>query len=198
MNRRTLSQIKRKGEENMQKAIGMWGIIVFVGLLCGTARSQAREEGKQNSEANKSDVDRSKKSAHAYRVDFSINELENAKKLNTRHYLMDLNSGPWSEIKIGTRVPVKPTEGTFQYIDLGTNISCELDEQDGDVSLNVRSDFSNLSSPEEQHSSQPIIRQIQINGRTIATPGKPVVIGAVDDPNSNRQFQLEATITRLK
>jgi hypothetical protein len=111
---------------------------------------------------------------------------------------MDLNSGPWSEIKIGTRVPVKPAEGTFQYIDLGTNISCELDEQDGDISLDVRSDFSNLSSPEEQHSSPPIIRQIKINGRTIATPGKPVVIGAVDDPNSNRQFQLEATVTRLK
>ena len=31
-----------------------------------------------------------------------------------------------------------------------------------------------------------------------AALGKPVIIGAVDDPNSNRQFQLEATATRLK
>jgi hypothetical protein len=62
----------------------------------------------------------------------------------------------------------------------------------------VRSDFSNLASPEEQHSTQPIIRQIKINGRTVTSLGKPVIIGSVDDPNSNRQFQLEATVTRLK
>jgi hypothetical protein len=28
--------------------------------------------------------------------------------------------------------------------------------------------------------------------------GKPIVIGSVDDPNSNRQFQLEVTVTKLK
>lgn len=181
----------------MKTAIGVLVIIVFV-VSCGVIRSEAQDEGKQNSEGNKSNVDRQKKSAHAYRIDFSISELEDAKRVNTRHYSMDLNSGPWSDIKIGTRVPVKPTEGSFQYIDLGTSISCELDDAGEDVSLDVRSDFSNLSSPEEQHSNQPVIRQIKINGRTIATPGKPMVIGAVDDPNSNRQFQLEATVTRLK
>lgn len=72
-----------------------------------------------------------------------------------------------------------------------------LDEQGEDLALDVRSDFNNLSSPEE-HSSQPIIRQIKINGRTLTAPGKLVVIGAVDDPNSNRTFQLEAAVARLK
>ena len=92
---------------------------------------------------------------------------------------------------------MSPTQGSFQYIDLGTSIDCELDEQGEDIAVDVRSDFSNLSSPEE-HSSQPIIRQIKINGRTLIAAGKPIVIGAVDDPNSNRQFQLEATVTRVK
>lgn len=178
----------------MGKALAVW-IMVMVSL---GGPALAQEEGKQNAEANKSSVDRPKNAVHAYRVDFSINELEDAKKVNARHYSVNLNSGPWSELKIGTRVPVKPTEGTFQYLDLGANISCQIDEQGEDVSLNVRSDFSNLSSPEEQHSTEPIIRQIQINGRTLAIPGKAVVIGSVDDPNSNRQFQLEATVTRLK
>jgi hypothetical protein len=73
-----------------------------------------------------------------------------------------------------------------------------VDEQGEDLALDVRSDFSNLSNPEEQHSAQPTIRQIKINGRTLTAPGKPVVIGAVDDPSSTRQFQLEATVTRLR
>jgi len=29
-------------------------------------------------------------------------------------------------------------------------------------------------------------------------PGKAMVIGSVDDPNSKRQFQLEVTVTKLK
>jgi hypothetical protein len=73
-----------------------------------------------------------------------------------------------------------------------------VNEQGEDLSLNIRSEFSNLSSTEDQRSPQPIIRQIQINGRTITSSGKPVVIGAVDDPTSNRQYQLEAIVTKLK
>jgi hypothetical protein len=166
--------------------------------FCGLSFARPQEETKPASEENKTTkVERPVKPVHAYRVDFSISELEGGKKINTRHYLMDLNSGPWSQIKIGTRVPVSPTQGSFQYIDLGTSIDCELEEQGVSLVLDVRSDFSNLSSPEE-HSSQPIIRQIKINGRTITEAGKAVLIGAVDDPNSSRQFQLEATVTSVK
>jgi hypothetical protein len=167
-------------------------------LCCALAPLQAQEETKPAAADNKPKAERTEKPVHAYRIDFSIHELEDGKKINTRHYSMDLNSGPWSEIKIGTRVPVLPTQGSFQYIDLGTSIDCQVGEQGEDVTLDIRSDFSNLSGPEEQHSAQPIIRQIKINGRTLTAPGKPVVIGAVDDPNSNRTFQLEATATRLK
>jgi len=182
----------------MSKAIGVWVVVGMMVFWCGLASLKAQEAGKQDSETSRPSVERSVKASHAYRIDFSIYEMEEGKRINARHYSMSLNPGPWSEIKIGTRVPVSSTQGSFQYIDLGTSISCELDEQGEDVSLDVRSDFSNLSTPEEQHSAQPIIRQIRINGRALAVSGKPVVIGAVDDPNSNRQFQLEATATRLK
>jgi len=29
-------------------------------------------------------------------------------------------------------------------------------------------------------------------------PGKPMVVGSVDDPNSKREFQLEVMVTKLK
>jgi len=177
--------------------MGVWLVAIGMTFCCGLRSLHAQEENRPAPEEHKTYAERPVKTVRAYRVDFSISELEDGKRINTRHYSMDLNSGPWSQIKIGTRVPVSPTQGSFQYIDLGTSIDCELEEQGEDLALDVRSDFSNLSSPEE-HSSQPIIRQIKINGRTLTAPGKPVVIGAVDDPNSNRQFQLEATVTRVK
>ena len=39
---------------------------------------------------------------------------------------------------------------------------------------------------------------LRINASTLALPGKPMVVGSLDDPNSKREFQLEVTVTKLK
>ena len=189
----------------MQKIAGIWFVWITMALWCTLAPLQAQEENKPATADNKAKAERTEKPMHAYRVDFSIAELEDGKKINTRHYSMDLNSGAWNEIKIGTRVPVvtesipnKLEVAQFQYVDVGTIINCRLDERGDELALEVHSDFSNIASTSEQHSPQPIIRQIKISGSTLAGAGRPATIGAVDDPNSNRTFQLEATATRLK
>jgi hypothetical protein len=146
------------------------------------------------------------KSPHAYRLDFSVNEMEGGKKINSRQYSMNLNSGDENQIKIGTRVPVEAKPPTdFQYLDVGTNIWCRLrDRSDmsalGDyISLQVRTDISNFAVPEQQGQQvRPVLRQMNINASTLALVGKPTVMGSVDDPNSKRQFQLEVTVTKLK
>lgn len=73
-----------------------------------------------------------------YRLDFSFNELQEGKKINTRRYSMNLTAGTADEIKIGTRVPVhtgppEPQPGMnalantqFQYMDVGTKIWANL------------------------------------------------------------------------
>ncbi len=43
-----------------------------------------------------------------------------------------------------------------------------------------------------------VLRQFKINTSTLALPGKPMIVGSVDDPNSKRQFQLEVTVSKLK
>jgi hypothetical protein len=112
---------------------------------------------------------------------------------------MILTSGDRNQVKIGTRVPVSTAQTAFQYLDVGTNINCRIVDDGGDdLTLDVRADFTNLSSAEEQRSTQPIIRQVMLSGTTVTTPDKSVIIGAADDPNSNRQFQLEATVTKLR
>jgi hypothetical protein len=194
----------------MQRTIAIWLFAISMTFGYGFKSLYAQEDTKAAAEDDKAKSTSPAKPVHAYRVDFSITELADGKKVNTRHYSMVANSGPWSTLKIGTRVPValgsfqqganvNPLVNTqFQYLDVGTNIDCQVNEQGEDLSLNIRSEFSNLSSTEDQRSPQPIIRQIQINGRTITSSGKPVVIGAVDDPTSNRQYQLEAVVTKLK
>ncbi len=144
--------------------------------------------------------------AHAYRLDFWLNETEDGKKINSRQYSMNLNAGDQSEIKIGTRVPVEGKNGEIQYMDVGTNIWCRMQDRknvtwlaNNDVMLNVRSEISNFAVPDQaSQTMRPTVRQMKIDASTIAVVGKPVVVGVVDDPNSKRQFQLELTVTKLR
>jgi hypothetical protein len=184
----------------MRKVIGVRFFAVMMTLWSGVLPLRAQEENKPASEDSKAKAERPEKPVHAYRVDFSVNELEAGKKVNSRNYSMNLTSGERNDLKIGTRVPVPvgPSQNTFQYMDVGTSINCMLQDRGDEFALYVHSDFSNFAASGEQHSSQPIVRQININGSTLASPGKLIVIGSVDDPNSNREFQLEATVTRLK
>jgi len=45
---------------------------------------------------------------------------------------------------------------------------------------------------------RPVLRQLKIESSTIGIPGKPLIIGSVDDPGSKKQFQLEVTVTKLR
>jgi hypothetical protein len=161
----------------------------------------------QESHSGSADIkEKAPRPLHAYRLDFSIVELQDARKINTRRYSIDVNSEERDQIKIGTRVPVvsqaypdKPEIAQFQYLDVGTDINCRVEEKVEGVFLEVHADFSSLADTNEQHSPQaPIVRQIRMSGNTLAEIGKPTIIGSADDPNSNRTFQLEATVTKLK
>jgi hypothetical protein len=141
------------------------------------------------------------KQVTAYRVDFSINELDEGKKINTRHYSMNLTDDePVKELRIGTRVPVEAEQGKFQYIDVGTSIFCHLGVRPNSLSLQVKAEISNFALPDQgaRGGGQPLIRQMSISGGTLVVSDKPVIIGSVDDPNSKHQFQLEATVTKLR
>jgi hypothetical protein len=115
---------------------------------------------------------------HAYRLDFLVSEIDDGKKMNTRQYSMNLNA---------------------------TSIWCQLRDRNdvawlgNDLLMSVRSEISNFAVPEQQGQNvRPLLRQLRINASTIVAPGKPMVMGSVDDPNSKRQFQLEVTATKLK
>ncbi len=172
-------------------------IVVTVALTLALVLSAgSRQASAQDSENAK--APQAEKQVNAYRLDFSVNELEDGKKINTRQYSMNVNGEESNEIKIGTRVPVEGKQGEFQYLDVGTSIWCRLGERGNNLPLSVRAEISNFAIPEQQTQPRPVLRQLSIKASTVAQLGKLMSIGSVDDPNSKRQFQLEVTVTKLK
>lgn len=136
-----------------------------------------------------------------YHLDFSINEIEDGKKINSRQYSTNLATNEGNEIKIGARVPVETKEGEFQYLDVGTSLFARIGETRGQTELTVRAETSSFAMPEsnsEKRDLHPIIRQLKMGGTALLPLTKTVVIGSADDPNSKRQFQLEVTVTKLR
>lgn len=164
--------------------------------LCGLSSARAQQAEPA---ARPKAEEAMEKQPTAYRLDFSMNELEGGKIVNTRQYSLNLNAGDANSLKIGTRVPVEAKQGEFQYIDVGTNIWARIRERSSELALEVRADITNFAMPDQQsRGSMPLLRQLQINGSTVALLAKPLVIGIVDDPNSKRQFQLTGMVTKLR
>jgi hypothetical protein len=178
----------------MKKAVMAGALITALVIAGGINKTLAQD----SSAPTKSTTQEPAK--EAYRLDFSINELEDGKKINTRQYSMNLTAGQPQDIKIGTRVPVESKQGEFQYLDVGTNISGRLNSRNGQLELFVNTDMSNFAIPEQAsgHEAHPMIRQLKIGGSTLVLLGKPMVIGSADDPNSKRQFQVEVTMTKIR
>jgi hypothetical protein len=176
--------------KNMLKKLSIMLMLSLTTVLgIETGRAQEASATKSTPEAEKT-VD-------AYRLDFSVNELEDGKRINARQYSMNLNNEDSDEIKIGTRVPTEVKQGEFQYLDVGTSIWCRIAEHPNGLAIFARAEISNFAVPEQQQ-SRPVLRQLQIKASSLAQLGKPLVLGSVDDPNSKREFQLEVTATKLK
>jgi len=193
----------------LKKLVGMGA--VFTTLMLGPTVLQGRA---QDAAAPKTSADATE-ARHAYRADFVLTEIEDGRKINSRQYALNLNAGESNQLKVGTRVPVEVKQGEIQYLDVGTSIWCRLRDRSNtepsehglrelswlgnDVMLNLTAEVSNFAVPDQQGASmRPAIRQMKVEGSTIAVVGKQMVVGSVDDPNSKRQYQLEVTVTRLK
>lgn len=203
----------------MKKSLILTAVFFLMTSLLGIASSNAQEnERRSQSDPSKTSIQQDKSSAdqggkpiQPYRLDFSFSELEDGKKVNSRHYSMSLTAGSANEMKIGSRVPVAVGEGErippqYQYLDLGTNLWANLRQSGEDLQLEIRSEISWTKhedvdvAPRAPHTAftPPVVSQIKINGSTLLQTGKPMIIGMADDPYSNRQFQLEVTATKLR
>lgn len=188
-------------------------LVLALGAACFTRQLMAQDSenhpasGQNSATESKAPQAQSEdKPLATYRVEFTLSEFVENKKTNSRSYSVLAKTHSWNKIRIGTRLPVLSAPNNtipnmppqFQYIDLGINIDCFIEEQDGMVLLNATVDVSGMAPERDEQTHAPIIRQMKTELRTVLAPGKPTIVNTNDDPLGKTRFQLEATVTKAK
>ncbi len=137
-----------------------------------------------------------------YRLEFTVREMEEGKRLNSRTYIMSVQDGSNGMIRVGSRVPYYTGKDQFQYFDVGINIDCHLREHETYLSLdNIGIEISSVVKPDSPGSNQtpnPVVRSVRARVDAAVTPGKPMSVASMDDASSNRRFEVEVTATKVK
>lgn len=142
------------------------------------------------------------KPQNSYKVEYVLRELQDGKAINTRSFMMTVDSNEGGEAKVGARVPVSVGNVPAQYMDIGLNIQCvRLVERDNYVSLRTNVEMSSFALPEQAASSSntpPVLRNFRTSMVGSVPIGKQTVIGSIDDVNSTKRYEIAVTATKVK
>jgi hypothetical protein len=135
--------------------------------------------------------------------------MDGGKRVGAQHFSMVVVTGQRTLLKQGTKVPIATGSYTtgastgeqtqFTYLDVGMNFDATLDEFVNGVRL--RTKVEQLSMAEEKSGmgpQDPVIRQTSLEGTSFLTPGKPLVLGAVDIPGSTRHLDVEVVMDLVR
>lgn len=151
------------------------------------------------------ELDRAKK---VYRLAYTIKEVEGGKPTGTRSVELVAVSGERAQLKEGTKVPIATgstdadtSKGNtqFQYIDVGTMIDATVDSFQDGVRLKTKIQEEAVAEEKSGMGAQdPIIRQTSLETIVSVTPGKPLALGSVDVPGSNKHLEIEVVAELVK
>jgi len=147
------------------------------------------------------------KPADSYKVEFTVNEMDNGKKINSRTYsmLLRVTAPPhWTDmrrLRVGSKVPFPsgPGPGMYRYQDVGMDIDCRLmPMENGKVAIGTIWEYSSLGG-EQGHESPagPVIRHVRSEVEAVAPMDKPTVISEVDDVASTHRYVFEVKVTKV-
>ncbi|HKQ85441.1 MAG TPA: hypothetical protein VJS43_01595 [Candidatus Acidoferrales bacterium] len=176
---------------------------IAVALVIGIAGTSAPAQDATSSKT--ASAPQAEMPPHAFRLDYTLTETEGGKKIDSRQYSLNVGGGgqngrPWvSQLQIGNRVPAgTKTDGTAQYLDVGTRINGSISIRDGARVLDTYCDVTSVVPDEAKVDGRPVLRTLTISNSAPIAEGKSMLVGVADDPNSNREFRLEVTVTELK
>lgn len=158
------------------------------------------------------DLDRPKK---AYRLTYTITEMDNGKRIGTQHFSMVVIAGQRTTLKQGSKVPILTgsyhtgtgggsvaTPGVqtqFTYIDVGMNFDASLDEFTNGVRLRSKVEQSSIAEDRSMTVGQdPVVRQTVLEGTSFLSVGKPLMLGSVDVPGSTRHLDIDVVMDTVK
>ena len=146
-----------------------------------------------------------------YKVEFRIRDGSEAAAKSPRRYTMLIDISGHGTLHVGDRVPV-PT-GTFQpgagvnplvntqwsYFDRGVNLDVSLAEQTSRIMLTGTIDISTFYDHKVDTPGapiQPVVGQFKIQIHAAVVVGKPTIVTSIDDPVSQRKYDVEAVVTK--
>jgi hypothetical protein len=146
------------------------------------------------------------KPSDSYKLEFTVNELESGKKINSRSYSMLIRAvahPKWTDTKqlrVGSRIPVEMSADKFQYQDVGMDIDCRLlPMENGKVLIGTNWHYSSVAGEQvlNQGAQHPVFRQVSSNVEAVVPLDKPTVISEVDDVASTHRFVFEVKVTKI-
>jgi type II secretory pathway component GspD/PulD (secretin) len=147
------------------------------------------------------DIDRAKK---AYRLIYTITEMDSGKTVGTQSVAIIVVSGGRTVLRNGSKVPIMTgsatadntgTQTQVTYLDVGLNIDASLDESVNGVMLRSKVERSSVTEEKSGVGAQdPVIRSTRLEGTSILTLGKKVMLGSLDIPGSTRHLDLEVVM----
>jgi hypothetical protein len=151
-----------------------------------------------------------------YRLDFKVSESEGGKKLRSRVYSLVTEARDSAKLSIERRAPAPsqseadPEKKQSSDAVGGRNIECRiLAENERSIELHVDAAFSSPRTREAGKDEKaekaglngmenPDPTQLRVKDHVMVELGKPTVISVLDDPDSERTFQIEVTAIRIK
>jgi type II secretory pathway component GspD/PulD (secretin) len=144
------------------------------------------------------DLDRPKKD---YRLTYTVTEMDGGKRVSSEHYTMVVAPNQSMTLKQGSKVPIATGSYTpdtsslqtqFTYLDIGMAFDATLTSMENGVSLKTNIEQSSIADEKSGVGPQdPIVRQVSLKSISILTPGKQLMLGSLDIPNSTRRLDIE-------
>lgn len=130
-----------------------------------------------------------------YRLTYTLTELDGTHKIGVQHFSMVLLSGQRSQMKQGSRLPVKAGLAQFTYLDVGMNFDATLVEVQGGGVLKSKVEQTSIAPDSTTPTDpNPVLRQTQLEGTTSLVLNKPQAIGSLDVPSSTHRFDIEVVM----
>ena len=138
-----------------------------------------------------------------YRLTYTLTETDGGKRVETQHFAMIVVPGRKTVLKQGNRVPlvagsVSTSGGAqtqVQYLDIGLNIDASIEESADGVKLNTQVEQSRIAEEKSGLGTQdPIVRQAKLEGTSILTAGKPLILGSMDILSAARRLDIEVVM----
>jgi hypothetical protein len=154
-----------------------------------------------------------------YKVEFDIRDVSDGATQPSQHFSMLIDESRKGVFQAANRIPV--TTGSPQYVDVGVNIECTVQESEGKAALHGGIELTSITGQINLSAiSQPIIGQrkmafnitVELSSPTViiddrnASAATPVSLNRTDAPTSGTRAtpppisamrQVEATVTKV-